>query len=146
MFFGLNWLIDILRSCHQVVDGLLPNSTFISAQSALHIFSFWYIFLGVTTFQVELLSNCSKLVLLAFFVTRWMVQPKLPYLRHRKLWSMHCASVNHCNAPLCLQFEFGLNCGALWGDRIKVIEVFCQVICRTVNWGWWVASSGIQHE
>ena len=34
-------------------------------------------------------------------------------------------------------------CHCVVRDRIKVIEVFCQVICRTVNW---VGLGGIQHE
>ena len=36
-----------------------------------------------------------------------------------------------------------LCCHCVGRDRIKVIEVFCQVICRTVNW---VGLGGIQHE
>lgn len=36
-----------------------------------------------------------------------------------------------------------LCCHCVVRDRIKVIEVFCQVICRTVNW---VGLGGIQHE
>ena len=79
-------------------------------------------------------------------------QGRLPYLRDRKLRSTLFYTFMLLllrNALLCCSASLA----SCWGimlplcgegrDRIKVIEVFCQVICRTVNW---VGLGGIQHE
>ena len=58
------------------------------------------------------------------------------------LCCFYCAMLLCCSASLASCWDMLPLCGE-GRDRIKVIEVFCQVICRTVNW---VGLGGIQHE
>ena len=151
MLFGLNWLIDILPP-----DGGRPNCI-------LHYLPFYqsllkYLFVSIHSYSslytlchcFAAADSCFKLAPLflvdyshqvggsgktAIFETQEaLIYATVVHLLvgiltdlccvHCTLCTMHCV---HCRVRG-------------WADRIKVIGVFCQVICRTVNWRcccWW---------